>query len=603
MLRGFRWQFLALIMAIAIFAISLTTRNTGETPASPSPTPQIENTATPDLPTTTLTPENIAIETLPAVAAENDVPEAAGIVTYREALVGSINRLNPLLAGFNPPEEDITSLIFEGLTRINEYGEPEPALAESWVVSFDGLEYVVRLREDVLWQDGTPFTADDVVYTMSLLSSPDFPGPPRLGEFWHTVETEKLDQHLIRFRLAQRLGSFPEALRVGILPYHALRGTTAAQLATHPFNLTPIGTGPYQLEALRADSTDGERIKAVDLRVAPVYRNRPEGETGYALERLSFYLYDSFDEVQEALRASEVDGYAARDQSERIPLLELAGSYTAYTTFEPTVGMVIFNWVHEDLPHFRQQRIRQALEIGLDRSSIIERHLGNVAVRADSPLPPLSWAYNGGLIWPSYNPAEARNLLDTVNIPTPEPLEEDDNGEAVAAEGNGPSALFSFTILTLDIPELVNVTREIATQWSQLNLDVNIEAVDLATYKRRLENAEFEAVLVEFSKEGSADPDVYSFWHEGQYPEGQNYGGVNDRSISEMLERARVDSSGTNRAIHYKEFQQQFVSRAIAIPLYYPLYTYVISPRIQGVQLAFIGAPRDRFLNIRDWSF
>jgi peptide/nickel transport system substrate-binding protein len=603
MLRGFRWQFLALIMAIAIFAISLAARDTGETPANPSPTPQIENTATANTPTATPAPENSAAESPPVADFANAPQEAPGIVTYREALVGSVNRLNPLLAGFNPPEEDITSLIFEGLTRINEYGEPEPALAESWVVSFDGLEYVVRLRQDVLWQDGTPFTADDVVYTMSLLSSPDFPGPPKLGEFWHTVETEKIDQHLVRFRLAQRLGSFPEALRVGILPYHALRGTSAAQLAAHPFNLTPIGTGPYQLEALRADGADGERIRAVDLRVAPVYRSRPEGETGYALERLSFYLYESFDEALEALRVGEVDGYAARDQSERMPLLGMAGSYVPYTTFEPTVGMVIFNWVREDLPHFRQQRVRQALEIGLDRSSIIERHLGNVAVRADSPLPPLSWAYNGGLVWPGYNPAEARNLLDTVNIPTPEPPEEDENGDTIVEEDNGPSGLFSFTILTLDTPELVNVAREIATQWSQLNLDISIEAVDLATYKRRLENAEFDAALVEFSKEGSADPDVYSFWHEGQYPEGQNYGGVNDRSISEMLERARVDSSGTNRVIHYKEFQQQFVSRAIAIPMYYPLYTYLISSRIQGVQLGFIGAPSDRFLNIRDWSF
>src|SRR5690606_28750419 len=148
----------------------------------------------------------------------------SGIVTFREGLVGPVLRLNPLLAELNPAERDITSLIYEGLTDTNEYGEPVPDLAREWVISANGLEYIVTLRDDVLWQDGIPFTAEDVVYTMSLLRSPDFPGPEALGEFWRTVETEQLDSHLVRFRLTQPLGSFLEKLSIGILPHHALAG-------------------------------------------------------------------------------------------------------------------------------------------------------------------------------------------------------------------------------------------------------------------------------------------------------------------------------------------------------------------------------------------
>jgi peptide/nickel transport system substrate-binding protein len=400
MLRGFRWQFLALLIAASVFAAIFILRSpgvSGELPATPTHQPSPPAT----IPSATSEPTSATeAGTIP----DPQTPES-GIMTYREALVGSVQRLNPLLAGLNPVDRDIASLIFEGLTRSNEYGEPVPALAKDWVISSDGLEYVITLRDDVLWQDGIPFSAADVVYTMSLLRSPDFTGPAALGAFWRTVETEKLGDYLVRFRLTQPLGSFLYALQVGILPAHALIGTSAAQLSGHPFNLSPIGTGPYQLEALR--STDGSTVQIVDLRVAPVYRQRPEGQTGFALERLSFHLFDTFEEAALALRSGQVVALAARNRSEHQSLLS-ASALKVYTAYDPSLGMVIFNWGKEDTRFFREQRVRVALEIGLDRTSIIERHLPNLAVRADSPVVPGSWAYSADMTWPPHDPARAQ---------------------------------------------------------------------------------------------------------------------------------------------------------------------------------------------------
>src|SRR5690606_19111764 len=107
--------------------------------------------------------------------------------------------------------------------------------------------------------------------------------------------------------------------------------------------------------------------------------------------------------------------------------------------------------------------------------------------------------------------------------------------------------------------------------------------------------------LVELSLGDSADPDVYEFWHEGQYEAGKNYGGASDRRISEALERARQELSGVNRVLYYQQFQRDFVERAIAIPMYYPLFTYAVSDDVEGVQLGFIGSHTDRFRNIQDW--
>ncbi|MGQ9888251.1 MAG: ABC transporter substrate-binding protein [Aggregatilineales bacterium] len=568
-----------------LFAASVSTRLTDSAVSSGS---QLETSAEPSQ-SATLTPTT-SPQPLPPPEDENP---AAPVATFREGLVGRVQRLNPLLASLNPVDQDITSLIFEGLTRLNQFGEPVPALALDWVISSDGLEYVVRLREDVLWQDGTPFTAADVALTMALLRAPDFPGEAELAAFWRTVETEELGPHLVRFRLTQPLGSFLDKLRIGIVPHHALAGTTAAQLATHPFNLSPVGTGPYQLEALRVK--DG-KINRVDLRAAPVYRQRPEGQHGFDMSRVSFLLYDTFDDALSALRQGDIDGLAGQNRNERGPLLSAARAHNlqVYTALHPTLGVIVFNWQRDSAAFFREQRVRLALEVGINRSSAIERWLLNSAVQADSPLLPGSWAYDANIIWPAYDPVLARSLLDTANIPA--------NSDDSAASGGEPLPyLLRFDILTPDDPALVNMLNEFAAQWGQLNVGVSVTPASAEAYRTRLETGDFDAALVELSLSGSADPDVYAFWHVGQYPDGLNYGGVDDRLIAETLERARRDPSGINRAIHYKDFQRLFVERAIALPLYYPLFTYVVSERVSGVQLGFVGASQDRFLTLQNW--
>lgn len=579
MLRGFRWQLLVLITALLLFAASMLTRVSQSNPTvQTSPTPPRATQQPTAIPTALPT-----ADTTPETTQQN-------IQSYREALIGRMQRLNPILATLNPVDRDISSLIFEGLTRVNEYGEPVPDLAESWVISSDGVEYVFRLRADVLWQDGMPFTAADVVYTIGLLQSSDFPGAKELGAFWRTVEVQPLDTHLVRFRLTQSFGKFLESLSIGMLPEHALRGTTAAQIAKHPINLNPIGTGPYQLEALR---TDGNQIVGVDLRVAPVYRQRPEGQSGLAIERLSFRLYNAFDEALNAFSAGDVDGLAGRDRTERAALLALPGA-RVHTALEPTLGVLIFNWANEQTRFFREQRVRVGLQTGLDRSLLIDRHLGNMAVRADSPLIPGSWAYLPELPWPTPDVNTAHELLATANLR---------RGSSEATEEPSPSGiLFSFGILVPDDPKLVNLAQEIAAQWSQLNISVSVEAVDQATYESRLDTGDFGAAIVELSLAGSADPDVYPFWDADQYPDGKNYGGVDDRRIAEELERARSESSSINRKIRYERFQLDFIARAIAIPLYYPLFTYVTSTRVEGVQLGFTALPSSRFDTIQSWT-
>jgi peptide/nickel transport system substrate-binding protein len=588
-MKGLRIEFAALLITAFVFV--LVWLDSSKQPAPPEPTPQptvlIQEVPSPTpetpLPTAQPTAERVPIIQSPVDSGQDE------FVTYREALIGEVQRLNPLFAPANSVDADISALIYEGLTRLDQYGDIVPLLAKTWTTSQDGYTYVFELRDDVLWQDGEAFTSDDVVYTLSLLqTNEEGIFSEELTNFWRTVEIEQIDDYLIRFRLAQPLSSFPAVLRIGILPEHALTGTTASQIARHPFNLSPIGTGAYQLETLRLQ--DG-KIRQVDLLTAPNYQQRPDAGTGYQIQRISFHIYETLDSVIEALLAREVDGYATSERTERLQVEGLRG-LSLYQTLTPNIGFVLFNWANEDVPFMRDERFRIALAYGLDRASVVTRALYNQAVLADSPIPRYSWAYNYGheslgAMW-IYSPEQAiteLNMLRSRYIQD----EEQDTYE------------FVFTILTNDDPAIVSMANDIAAQWEYIGVQASVESVEQAVYQRRIEAGDFDMAIVEFSKVGNADPDVYGFWHEGQYPDGLNYGGVDSVFISEPLEMARRDHNGINRRIHYNNFQQAFINRVIAIPLYTPLYTYVVHPSVEGIQLGFIGTSADRFVTLPDW--
>lgn len=421
MLKGLRWPLLALLLSGVLLVVAVLTRS--EEPSSPT-SAQVTAPASP-------TPQTAAPTTVPTaepVSAASPAPQPAAALPAPEnilveALVGRISKLNPLLAADNPVDRDITSLIFEGLTTTNEYGEIIPDLAESWTISPDALDYIVVLRDDVLWQDGLPFTADDVIYTFDLLSDPAFPGPAMLREFWRTVEIDRLADDMVRFRLTQPLASFLDQLRLGIVPAHVLAGAPVDTLWKHPFNLSPIGTGPYQIETLTASSG---QVDGIQLRVAPVYRQRPEGADGYLLDRVVFRTYPSVEAALDAFRRGEVNSVGMIPAAQ-MPAAQSIARLGLYTAVQPHVGVLIYNWEDDSLRYVRNPRVRMALAHALDRAALVSQTMAGRAIPADSPLLPGSWAYEAGLDWPAYDPAQAQSFLALANLtfnqpaPTPEP--------------------------------------------------------------------------------------------------------------------------------------------------------------------------------------
>ncbi len=596
-----RAPFLALLLALSLLAAVLALRLSEVPPNSPPTQTRVAQplpsaTPLPTLISTELPPTATALPPRPSVMLP---PVEQGVL--REALIAPncVIKLNPLLAGFNQADRDVVALIFEGLMKTDPYGAAIPNLAASLPrISDDGLTYIFTLREDVRWHDGTPFTSADVIFTISLMQAEDFPGTPDLRNFWRTVEADALNAQMVRFKLAQPLATFPDYLRIGILPEHALRGTTARTLNSHPFNLAPIGTGAYQFERLLGD---GARLRGVRLRAAPTYAARPEAAEGYALRQLDLLCYPTWDEARAAFERGEVNSLS--DVPSAVVQSLKALPITLYTAYKPAVGAVIYNWARESVPFFRDVRFRQALARSVDRQALVEQFMADRAVVAHTPILPSSWAFARNIVCPSYDPsapeAAARSLAQ-VQI-TPPPPEADPNAPEAAPP---PSSVgYRFQLLLADDAAQAALGQAVAEAWRALGLGVDVVVVDRVTFRERLANGSFDAALVELDLAPSADPDPYSLWRQVPTEGGLNFGSLNERRISELLEAARQTTDGSARVALYAEFQRLFCDRAAALVLYYPIYYYGADERLAGVQLGFVSQPAERFRTIGAWRW
>jgi peptide/nickel transport system substrate-binding protein len=577
-----RAPLLALVLSFLLLGAVLLTR-----PPAPATSPtQAASTAT-NTPTQTPLPTLTPAPTVPI--------QEIDTTSFTEALVSPscVVKINPLLAGFNQADRDVSALIFEGLMTTDGFGAIIPDLAAAQPrISADGLTYVFKLREDVRWHDGTPFTSTDVAFTIELMQSPEFPGQPELRDFWQTVEVDALDATTLRFRLAQPLATFPDYLRIGILPEHVLRGTNALGLRTHPFNLSPIGTGPYQFSSLLFDPAQS-RIEGVRLAFAGTYAQRPEGQSGFTLRTLNFRCMPTFEDAVAAFQRGEVNSISElpSDVLARIGALPLR----RYLSYEPALGAVIYNWQNDGVSFFRDLRMRQALALGVDRTNVVNSVLASRAIAAPNPVLPSSWAYTDGVQCADNNPADAQTKIGQVQI-RPAILNPE-TGEQVPVEGYPFQLLVSNDLLSVEL------ANRLIDAWRALSVNATLVVVDQNTFRERLRAGTFDAALVELNLAPSADPDPYSLWRQSPSTGGLNFGGMNDRRVSEVLQRARLATNGNARVQLYREFQQVFCDRAIALPLYFPVYFYGADERITGIRLGFMAEPSDRFRTIQDWRF
>lgn len=514
------------------------------------------------------------------------LPQPASGGTYTEAMVGQMQRLNPLLAFGNQADRDITRLLYSSLFTTDSRGLPVGDLVDKWGVSEDGTIYNMELKDGIKWHDGEPLTPEDVLFTIELMRNGGDVVPQDIQDFWQNVEVKALGNRNLQFILPEPYAPFLDYLTFGILPKHLLNGGSIEVIKDSPINLQPIGSGPYKFKNL---ITEDGVIKGVTLVANEAYY-----ETPAYIQQLNFKYFPDEASALQAYKEGTVQG-VSRLSGDTLKQALAEPSLLTYSGRLPTMSMIMLNLNEPEVPFFQDDSIRRALLEGLDRQRIINTLMKSQAIIANGPIFPGTWAYYDAIQPVSYSPEMAKSKIIQA-------------GYVLPAEGGTvrkkDDVEFAFTMLYPDDEQHKELAEAIQAYWETLGLRVDLEAVPYdQLINDRLAAKDYQAALVDLNRSNSPDPDPYPFWDQSQIAGGQNYSQWDNRLVSEFLENARVSRDLDERFRFYRNFQVVFNKELPALPLFYPVYTFGVDQSVQGVSMGPLFDISDRFATIKEWFF
>jgi len=220
--------------------------------------------------------------------------------THIEGVVGRPSFINPVYAN-SDTDRDLAQLIFSGLMKYDESLKIVPDLVKSYEIDEDGRVYKFFLKENILWQDEAPLTADDVVFTIQTIQDPDFKSPLRPN--WVGVEVEKISDLGIKFRLQSPYNSFLENCTVKILPKHIWENISSENFPLEIYNLKPVGSGPYKLKEIDQDKSN--QIESLTLASNSLYH----GQRPY-ISKVKFLFFNNEEKLEKAGRRKKIKGFS-----------------------------------------------------------------------------------------------------------------------------------------------------------------------------------------------------------------------------------------------------------------------------------------------------
>ncbi|TMG33751.1 MAG: ABC transporter substrate-binding protein, partial [Chloroflexi bacterium] len=297
-----------------------------------------------------------------------------------------------------------TTAIYEGLVRYKANStDVEPALAERWDVSSDGLAYTFHLKSGVKFHDGTPLTAEAVAFTFDRSINKDNPlfkeaqsagGFPFIDDYIGNVvaKVEATGPLDVRFTLRRKFS--PLLSNLAIPPAYVISMDALKKFGSK-INENPVGTGPFKFTEWKKDDHItvenfdgywGQRAKLQKVIFQPV----PEASVrALKIQRGEADIAWPFDPKD----APSLKGKADTD------VLEQAGL---------NVNMAEFNLKK---PQFQNKSLRQALNYAINKQELAEKLYSGAGVAAVGALPPTSWGFDSTLKGYPYDPEKAKSLL------------------------------------------------------------------------------------------------------------------------------------------------------------------------------------------------
>ncbi|WP_197029341.1 ABC transporter substrate-binding protein [Alicyclobacillus macrosporangiidus] len=510
-----------------------------------------------------------------AAGTANQTHGSSGTVNPNATLTMATNadpNFNPWSPTGYLESEPITELIFSGLTKWGLDYQPIPDLATKWTVSSDGLTWTFDLRHDVKWQDGQPFTSDDVVYTFNDVVLNKKLGANGASNYADVEKVVAKGPYEVQFILKKPWASLPTYLAyyTKILPKHIFNGQDPWKLTS--FNKEhPIGTGPYVLktylpgqyvELEKNPSYFGDQPKIPKI----VFKIIPDTNTQIA-QLLSGNL--SLVTVPDPTLASKL---------EKSPNIQVNKVMTN-----------IWYWIalNQSDPRFQDVRVRQALLYAIDRDAIIKGVLKGYGKIATGPIAPIQQHYyNGNVEQYTYNPDKAKELLKEAGY-TPGP-------DGILQKDGKP---FVITMPTGQYGVLTPASELVQQYWKNIGIQVQLDVMDWNSWIQKVVvHRDYQATLAWWST--PTDPDQYSYFASVNAGKGYNIPGYKNPELDDLLLKGRTALSDADRVKAYQDAQALMAKELPYLFLWYP-ETIMASQKNLKMPNASLIVAED---HIADWA-
>ncbi len=581
------------------------------------------------------------------------IPKAGG--RYVEAVVGAPQLVNPIFAGLNDVDVDLTRLIFSGLMRFDANQELVPDLAESYKISEDKKVYTFTLRQDISWHSGNkkevgpPITAHDVAFTFETIQNQEVGSP--LYVSFQGVVVEAIDDWTVSFTLKEPFQPFLSSLTIGIIPSHIWENIPPERMRLAQSNLQPVGSGPYVFKKLVKDQTGFisryELAKNEQYHLGVPY-----------IDEIVFQFFGVYDDPDvgaiQALRSQKVDGihFVPAHLAPKVERKHIS----MHTLQLPQYTALFFNPPHQSL--LEDDDVREALALAIDKRRILRESLHGEGEIIEGPMLPGFPGYSESITSTPYSAMKANELLDknyerlsaeeyrkerraaliqergivtsTIEAaldesvtstdtvveeePAPEGLSVDEQLAQIDVQldqelreaqtfyrTKKDGTILELELVTVATDEYAQAAELIAGFWQELGIKTNITMVDPRQISKDvLKRRDYDVLL--YGVIVGSDPDQFPFWHSSQvaYP-GLNLSQYVNKDVDALLEKARETDSPEQLQELYGTLQDTILKDRPAIFLHTPVYRYATTDKIKGFTITRIFYPADRFTDVHKW--
>jgi peptide/nickel transport system substrate-binding protein len=470
------------------------------------------------------------------------------------------DQLNPLTFSSTPAYQAVY-LMFRRLalrdSTLSGYG---PDLARSWEIP-DDTTLILSLRDDVVWDDGVPVTADDVVFTIERQRDPAT-GSPRLADVEAVTSVTARDSFTVVVGMS-RTGVYDinALLEVVPVPRHLLADVAPAEMRNAPFGRRPVGNGFYRFGTWNAGQSLTLEVNA----------DKPDGRA--AIDRIVMRFVPDMNAAMTELLTGQGDLIPRLPPTHK-PRVDAAANVTAYGGPRVRPAWLALNTRR---PPLDDVRVRRALLMAIDRQALADGLFGDVGEPAWSPIPPALREHTPGVRAIPYDPDAARRLLAEAGW-------RDTNNDGIVDRAGRPLRIEAEFISTDQTRQDVLVA--IQSMLRGVGIDLAPRAYESSTWVQHLRDGSFAASFWGWGwGPGVVGPNAVMIFHSRSIPPaGPNFAAARNPRIDELIDAVLVTADTSDQRPLWTEIEQLLIDDVVYAPIY-------MDPELFGVH--------SRFRNVR----